>query len=82
MPAALPPTSPQLYAALVARLQEATVGDALAALARCAALVSAQSANPSAALRLTTDRAAAELRVQMRARAADGPRPESHNGHP
>ncbi|MFC7611673.1 hypothetical protein [Teichococcus aestuarii] len=67
---------------MTARLQGATLGESLSALARCAALVSSHTTDPEAALRLMTDRAAAELHAQQRARAEPAVHPEKPHGHP
>lgn len=71
MPAALPPVSPPLYGAVMARLQESTAGDALAALACSAALVIhlIPAAEHEAALAAFHSRTDAELRLRQTARA-------------
>lgn len=67
---------------VVPRLQGATLGESLSVLARCVASVSSHTTDPEAALRLMTDKAAAELHAQQRARAAFAARLENPYGHP
>lgn len=71
MEAALPPVSPLLYAAVMPRLQGATGGDALAALACSAALVIhlIPATEHEAALAAFHSRTDAELRLRQTARA-------------